>query len=708
MSRARPRPAKKPTPAARAAPAPITSRTGLAWLAIAVVTLLAYSNSFDTALVRDSAALVQGDPRVRSVSAENLRLIATTGYWWRASAAPLYRPATTASFLVNHAVLGNDTRPTGYHVVNLLLHALNVGLVYALVRRVAGSTEVGRLAAALFAVHPIATEAVTYVAGRADLLAAASVLGALLLHVDGGRRVNPWPARVALFGVTFAGALSKENAVVVVALAALYDAVVRPRVEGEPSGWRRGLASYAVFALAFGLAFLARRAALAEAVFDLDPFVDNPLQGLSFVAARLTALQAVGRELFLLVWPRHLSCDYSYDQIPLYPWSAAADVLVAVGAATALLGLAGAAVGLRRRRPAVAFCAGFLLLSLLPTSNLVVLIGSVMAERFLYLPLAGFAALLALALHALSTRRPAATRALVLVLVGAGAARTYTRNRDWADDETLFRAARSVAPRSYRVHRALAQSLLAGTPTDARLDEGIAEAEEAVRILDARPLPPIDRSSQTLLVLATGGMAKGDRIRARSAADAEGWYQRAVAVLERAVETDRAVNERVRARRAAAGRPPSAIRDVGLARIYDVLGTLHMRLGRPDRAIEPFAYLRHLEPENADGYMLTAWAEGARGRIDEALVPTFEAWILQEPAEARANLVELYRHVDPAVRAFRTDGSLDLDVPRVRADAARACAALVREVDAARERDTTSLRARCIERYRVPPAAFEN
>jgi tetratricopeptide (TPR) repeat protein len=450
-----------------------------------------------------------------------------------------------------------------------------------------------------------------------------------------------------------------------------------------------------------------RRAALAHAVYDLDPFVDNPLRALSFAAARFTALQAVGRELFLLVWPRRLSCDYSYDQIPLFPWTTAGDVVVAVATGCVLVALVALVFLWRVRRPAAAFLIGFLVVSLLPTSNLLVPIGSIMAERFLYLPLAAFAGLLAIGIDAFSRRAgegraDRVALAMVGVLVLVYSVRTSARNRDWTDDETLFRAARPVSPRSYRVHLGLAQALLAGRPTDARLDEAIAEAEEAERLLDARPLPPIDRSSHVMLVLASACLAKGDRVASGAAAPASSeaarWYLRAQEVLERATETDRAVNERVHRLRLARGDAPSAIRDVGLFRIYDVLGTVYMRLGQPDRALEPFVYLRHLTPESTDGYMLAAWALAQMGRLDEAIVAALEAWILQEPNESRVNLVALYRHVDPATVAFHADGRLNLESSRVRGDAARACAALVEEFRSARL-DAAPMRSRCVEQY---------
>src|SRR5262249_51088822 len=126
--------------------------------------------------------------------------------------------------------------------------------------------------------------------------------------------------------------------------------------------------------------------------------VDNPLVAANFWTARLTALHVIARYAWLLAWPAKLSCDYSYDQIPLVGWSRF-DAWGHGTALAALVGIAGMiAVAVRRRRTdrVLAFFIGFLLLTFLPTSNLILLIGSIMAERFLYLPSVGFAACVAI------------------------------------------------------------------------------------------------------------------------------------------------------------------------------------------------------------------------------------------------------------------------------------------------------------------------
>ena len=123
----------------RRASQPVARESHPAWrrhawrmLALWALVLAAYSNSFRAGLVFDSAMVITGDTRIRAATPRNLGLILTEGYWHGNTTSGLYRPLTTASYLLNYAVFGNGTHPAGYHWVNLALHAVNVSLVYLL------------------------------------------------------------------------------------------------------------------------------------------------------------------------------------------------------------------------------------------------------------------------------------------------------------------------------------------------------------------------------------------------------------------------------------------------------------------------------------------------------------------------------------------------------------------------------------------------
>jgi protein O-mannosyl-transferase len=720
MGRARAR-HKVARPAAEAArPEAAGGRLPLLPLAavLALVTLLAYSNSFTAALTMDSPTLIERDTRLREASSASLHEIWTRNYWWPSRPSNLFRPVTTTSYLVNYSILGNGPAPLGYHVVNFLLHALDVFLAYELVRRLAGDRLTALLAAALFAVHPVATESVTNVVGRADLFAAASVLGGLILHIESRRRANPWPWRLALWLTALAGVFAKEAAVVVLPAVVLYDLWFPPSADGEKAGGMPWL-SYSGLGVVLAVLFLVRRAALADMGYYHDHFLDNPLFGLSFVASSLTALRVMVKQLLLLVFPWRLSCDYSYDAIPLFSRAGTAEDVKTVACALLVTALVALALALRKRAPVVSFFVLLYFGTLFPTSNLTLRIGSIMAERFLYLPMVAFAAVVALGLRAAAARiarTPDAAPRLALsatgALVLALATRTYVRNHDWRSEEALFRAATAVSPGSYKAHKGLANALLADKNAAARLDEAIAAAEAGLRVIEAKPLPPVDQPSDLMAVVGLAYVTKGDslgggRMGVAAPEAAAVWYRRAVAVLERAVETDRAVSARVRALKLASGVPAAEVYDVGLRRVHGTLGNAQVRLGRYADALQSFAYLRHLDPGRADGYTQAAWALAQWGHAEEAAVMLIEAYVLEESPNVVPLLREVYQAVDPQIVPFAENGALNLGDPRVRAGVDRACAGLVSEyTQSGRALGARDIREVCVGRYQTSPSAL--
>src|SRR5262249_29841447 len=139
--------------------------------ALAVVICLAWSNSFNGGLVLDNGYIIQKDARIHAATPANFDLILHRGYWPTAYDAGLYRPFTTLTYLFNYAILGDGENPAGYHVLNLLLHILNAFLVYVLALRLIGKIWTAATVAAVWSLHPVLTEAVTNIVGRADLLA---------------------------------------------------------------------------------------------------------------------------------------------------------------------------------------------------------------------------------------------------------------------------------------------------------------------------------------------------------------------------------------------------------------------------------------------------------------------------------------------------------------------------------------------------------
>jgi hypothetical protein len=560
------------------------------WLApagLGALLLLAYTNSLGLGLAEDSKALLAQDHRLQSLTWHNLALILSKSYWWPVSADSIYRPVTMLSLAFNHALAGG---PFWFHLVNLLLHAVNVWLVWKLAERLLAS-RAAWCAAALWAVHPIATEAVDNVVCRADLLAAMSVLAGLLIYARATAQSGPlrW---LALFAVAAAGAFSKENAVVLAGLMLFSDLAF-----GKPAGIRRyqRLAAYTA-AIGAAVALLAARAAVF-APLPSPPvmYMDNVVRALPHWERLFNAQKIVGMDIALLVWPLRLVSDRSYDAIRPAPWTDPGAWISLFG----LVALLALALAMRWRHPLVFWLAAFLGLALLPTSNVLIKIGSAMADRFLYLPSVAFSiAVAALAWRFLTPRLASATLGLLLLLYTGI---TWARNADWHDNLTLGLADVSTAPASVRLHDMLAKAWFDQNPR-ANLDRAIAEQEIAWKLM--RPLAP-EQSSE--LIPARLGIYYAQKADLAPEADRQAWREKSIAVLLEARRISLAGEQIFDDAQLEHDKPLVPRQSFLLLYLY--LADDYLNLGRYREALDALRYARILSPRFPAVYeaMAVAW-----------------------------------------------------------------------------------------------------
>jgi Flp pilus assembly protein TadD len=385
----------------------------------------------------------------------------------------LYRPVTVMSFALERPLW--RLNPLGYHVVNVALHALVSWLVFQIAIRVGLSIGGAFFAAALFAVHPIHTEAVTSVVGRAELLATVFFMLALVV-AGSGWFVERWHAAVGGIAILyFLGLCAKESAVTLPAVlfgwAASTPFVLRGlgsreqeharsrkqesqrRLRREPgaaveSGVRAALLGprWRVLWVGLGLVlavFLAfRRGAVAQ-----GPHTWPGFDGVSSGNRVLTATRVLMEYVGLLLWPGMLSAEYWTPQVPI----ARSVMEPAVLASLMLCGALGVAAAAcwRHARP-VAFGLIWFFVTLLPVSNLFFPIGVAKAERLLYLPSVGFCLAVAGALTLIwpRTRWKGLVPFVLAALLAALGIRTWVRNLDWRDDLTLGLATLRSSPTS--------------------------------------------------------------------------------------------------------------------------------------------------------------------------------------------------------------------------------------------------------------------
>ena len=617
------------------------------WLAVAVlcaVTLLAYANSFGSGFVLDNRGILLQDPRIQAATAENLRLIFEHTYWWPYGESGLYRPLTTLTYLFNYAILGNAEHPAGYHWINILLHAGNVLLVYLLALRLVREFWPSVFLAALWAVHPVLTESVTNIVGRADILAGSALLGGLWMYLKSAEseKWRRWAWLAGLFALTTAGVFFKESAAAVLGVIVLY----------ELTWWskrRRGAAlllGCAAVLLALEVMWYARGAVFTQLPPTQFPYWDNPLVDAGFWTARLTAIKVLAKYLGLLVWPAHLSCDYSYDEISLANGSLQ-DCLAWLTVAAAAAGTA----WLYRRNRGLFFFVGLAFLTLLPTANLLFPLGTIMAERFLYLPAIALAACLVSGSYALARRagRPAVAPLALCLIAACFTVRTWARNADWQDDLTLTTAAVNTSPASFKTHKLLAGALYESDPAHANIDRVIAEAERSLAILS--PVADWHNNPDSYRRASEYYRTKGDLLSAHdsdvqpvSSPDARKAYQRSLELLLRVRVIVRASLDHEASQARSRGRLVPQQDDARVADVERSISAVELRLGESADAVEAARNAERLDPAAAASYRQLSSALVAAGRADEAAVALVKGSVVTGDVTLRQELLRLYRN----------------------------------------------------------------
>ena len=313
-----------------------------------------------------------------------------------------------------------------YHVLQKLFHKYNGEKWYQ---------SLAFLAAVLFALHPIHTEAVANIKGRDEIFAmlgATAALWCCLKYVD---KHQWWYLLLALLAITF-GLFSKENAITYLAVVPLslyyYD----------NSGKRK--ADYFVTLLPILLGSIFFVAVRSNALGGIMPeegvsnILNNPFIHSSKAQEIATVLITWGIYLKLLFFPHPLTHDYYPNQIAITDFSNPLVWIILIGCIAlvvyALINL--------KKKSVIAFGIAFFVITFSITSNLLFNVGTFMNERFVFMASLGFTLIIGYWLYLLSVSQSAALQkvslgafALLSILYGI---KTFTRNFTWKDDFTLF------------------------------------------------------------------------------------------------------------------------------------------------------------------------------------------------------------------------------------------------------------------------------
>lgn len=599
--------------------------------AIAGVAFFIFAGTFSNPFLHDDIAIIGENPLVR----ESSRFLEAFqhDYWavleTNERRDRLYRPLAITSFALNHALGGLN--PLGYRIVNALFHALASLALFWLCIRFGLSRGAAGAVSLLFALHPVHTEAVNAVVARADLMAAAGVFGGLgLLMGVALPRAKPGEAqgerknendggasyRDALIPVAFTCALclfallSKEIGVALPFSALLWWLWGRYALWEEHPPLKHTLIAVCALGLVLIVYVWMRYAALGMLARPYPPSkLDNVLALMPVGGRILGAIGVLGRYFKLLVWPWPLSMDYSFAQIPVEGVEATLWMMVGV---SGLLVWGYSAWRLRKDMPWVAFGLVVFIGAYLPVSNLLIPMGTIMAERVLYIPSAGFLIALAPTAGVLLAKRDWRIGAVLLVgvcvLFGA---LTLKRNHEWGDALRFWRRTAEVSPNSARALRVYGQALIDRN----RFREAVAPLKKSVEIYPVYDYAWVD--------LGIAQMQSGE------AAAAETTLTRALRLNDENAEAHLALGALyMGAERGDLARPHFE-RAIGLkptlAEARFNLGTLYLKAGLRRLAIAQFRAALKLEPKHGGVHHNLALAlylegdrQGARKHAKEA------------------------------------------------------------------------------------------
>uniref|UniRef100_A0A4W6EVY4 dolichyl-phosphate-mannose--protein mannosyltransferase n=1 Tax=Lates calcarifer TaxID=8187 RepID=A0A4W6EVY4_LATCA len=455
----------------------LTVRLEAVWAAgryavLAALCALCYSNSLRGELVHDDVWAIINNPDVRPGS--SLRNIFSNDFWGKRMADNTshksYRPLCILTFKLN--ILLGGMAPLHFHIVNVCLHcAVTCLLVHTCERYVFEDSRLAFITALLFAVHPVHTEAVSGIVGRADVLACLLFLLTFLSYIRSvgvcasedsvPPTVSAWSLFVSLLLGTCA-MLVKETGITVFGVCALYDALVLDQC------WPPFLSVYCHTVILDAetspppsllqvVIIMSVRLWLMGGSMPLFSEQDNPASFSPHLLTRiLTYSYLLSFNAWLLLAPIVLCYDWQVGSIPLV--ESLGDVR---NVATVLLAVVMVALCLRcifslQESREVLVGMLFLVFPFIPASNLFFRVGFVVAERVLYMPSMGYCILVA---HGLSRLCSVVGRwgttvlsVSMLLLLLLFSWKTVQQNHVWLSREALFRSGIQTLPHNAKVH----------------------------------------------------------------------------------------------------------------------------------------------------------------------------------------------------------------------------------------------------------------
>ncbi len=334
-----------------------------------------------------------------------------------------YRPLQIVTYLIDRALWGKGV--FGYHLTSAFLHILVSLLIYWLITILFKDNTLAALTACLFTVHPVHVEAVSYISGRADILAALFMLLSLILYIKGSDTKNPWPYLASVLSYA-AAILSRENSLIFPILILLYHYSFKIRFP-----WKKLVPYVGVITL-----YAIARIWVLNTSMSAIPSTTCLERIPGFLIAMCNYMR-------LLVAPANLHMEYGNTVMHFSDPKAFIGLVIII----ALITLA---IMKRKGDTIIFFSIGWFFATIMPSSNIYP-INAYMAEHWLYLPSIGFFLIIAKYIRHIDKK------GLTVIAVSISAALivfysylTIRQNDYWRDPIRFYKRTLYYAPESHK------------------------------------------------------------------------------------------------------------------------------------------------------------------------------------------------------------------------------------------------------------------
>lgn len=414
---------------------------------ILIIALVGYINSLLNGFTFDDHSYIEKNPFITSMKGV-LYVAFSPVKEGEIHRGHLYRPFPLFVGYLIAKIFG--LKPIVFHAFNIFLHSVNCILIYILLERFRIDKFMIYICTALFAIHPVHAEAVASAVGMTELLAfLLGIVGAIFLM---SVRKTYYPIVMLFLFLSF---VSKETSVVFIFFY-IFIAFYLHKQRGNRISARFCIEMIFVVFIPLVAYFLLRLHIMGHFLHAHQikfSFIDNPLSEASAYSRVLTSLYIFLKYFILFFYPVNLCADYSYDTIAVVINALDKGFIIAL--IFLIIVFIYCFIELRRKRYIEFISILIFIVGLVPVSNLLFVGGTMLGERFLYLPSLGLSLFTASILTRLRRAKEGwvYVNNILLILIGIILIiTTIVRNTDWKDDKALFRSVLRVAPRNVKAN----------------------------------------------------------------------------------------------------------------------------------------------------------------------------------------------------------------------------------------------------------------